>query len=280
MKRRINIGLLACLSLGLGTECHQNTASQETTEKDTIVTTAEEDHEPLIAEAITQQGPVEILLPTQYRKESGYPNIVDATDWYALYLNKETNQWQLEKKALEISYDVDPCTGDSILVVEPFKEAILFINGVENLQIAPETILTDRMLLPERNVAFQLNGNDYTLLPMGRSIDENGNDVSAEEQKAKSEADVMYNAIEAYQLSISTGTGSPMMIATQDEIKSDGRTPKLLWAGDLNGDGLPDVIVDIADWYESQQILFFLSDKNDQEHFLRKVAEIMVSNDC
>lgn len=226
------------------------------------------------------QHPVQILLPTRYRKEAGYPENTDKADWHALYFDGETKQWAIENAALNISYGIDECVGDSILIIQNYKNALLFIRGIDDLVNKPVTILTDKLLLPDHHVSFDFAGKPYRLSCVGSYLDHDGSYLPSDTQRLKAEAALSDFVIENYQLYFSEAIGSTVLIATQGKIQSDGHTPKLIWAGDLNGDSLPDMIIDIADWYEAQQVLLLLSDRSDQEHFLKNVAELTVVNDC
>lgn len=249
--------------------------------KDNLVSINKTDREFLAeGELVKSKKKIEILLPTQYRKENGYPKNTDKKDWYALYFDEKSNVWKTENTILTLNYGMDNCVGDSVMIIENFKNALLFIRGLNELNETPLTALSNKMLLPDRNLSFELSGKSYQFYAVGNYMDENENYLPTEVQKLKSEEELKENSIGFYQLSFSHKDGAIQLIATKEKIQSDGNTPRLLWAGDLNGDELPDLIIDIADWYESREIQLFLSDDKNNNQVLEKIAELWVVNDC
>lgn len=208
---------------------------------------------------------VEILLPVQYRKEStGYPKNVNKKDWHEIYKEEKTNIWKISKADLKISYGRDECVGEDVMIINSgHKDAVLFFTPFEGLSENMETILEDKLLIPGNSVNFKMNGNNYILSFSGKINNEEANPISK---------------TDGFTLSFSSDKVKKYTIAVMSELSDD--TPKIIWAGDLNDDDLPDMILDLSEDYESSHLFFFLSDKNDPIKPLKKIGDALVVFDC
>lgn len=275
----LNFCILLCLSINVFScsDSPQNEAAQEP--KDSIANNTSDDA-PLDETAISFPENVSILLPTQYRKEStGYPQNVKDKEWYEIYKDEKSNKWMVEKADLKISYSRDECVGEDVMIIKSKHEnAVLFFTPFEGLSKNPTTILDDKMLFPWHDVSFDFNGKNYLLSPIGSCLDENGQIMTTDELKAKTNEELENNArISGYRLFFGNPEKSQELVVIES---IEYATPRLIWAGDLNDDGLPDMILDLSDFYESQHLYFFISDKNDPEKPLKKLADLNVVNDC
>lgn len=223
---------------------------------------------------------VEILLPVQYRKEStGYPKNVKDKDWYELYKDSQTGKWLIAKAELKISYGRDECVGEDVMIIKSKHEgAILFFTPFEGLSENPQTVLENKMLIPGMQVDFKMNDKNYSLSPSGTLYDDEEKTISAAQLPKDSEGAIYIPQIKKFSLSFDLDNAKSYSIAEVEEMQSVN--PKIIWAGDLNGDNLPDMILDLSDFYESRHLYFFLYDKNDPEKPLKKIADLQVVNDC
>lgn len=223
---------------------------------------------------------VQILIPTQYRKEStGYPKNVKGKEWYELYKDAKSGKWVIGKADLKISYGRDECVGEDVMIVKSkHEDAVLFFTPFASLSENPVTALEDKMLFPEHNVSFSFNGKNYRLSPMGSCLDEKGQMMTADELKSKTGEELDNNTkISGYRLAFGNEGNTHELVMVES---IEFATPRLIWAGDLNNDGLPDLILNIPDFYESQHLFFFLSDPTDAQHPFKKIADLKVTNDC
>ena len=209
---------------------------------------------------------VKTILPAMpYRKEGKvYPITVKGKDWYEIYKDTKTNQWKIRKADLKISYGFDECAGVDIMTIHSkHKNSVLFFTPFDGLNQNPITLLEDKSLIPRKEIGFIMNGNNYELSLSGKIYNEEGNPNSE---------------TKSFTLSFSSEKVKKYSIAVMSERSDD--TPKIIWAGDLNDDGLPDMILDLSEDYESRHIFFFLSDKNDKQKPLKKVGDAWVVFDC
>lgn len=222
---------------------------------------------------------VSMLLPTQYRKEStGYPKNLKDTTWMELYKDEKSGKWIIGKADLQISYGRDECVGEDVMIVRSkHHNAVLFFTQFEVLTENPETILENKALFPEHFISFKFKNIEYSLSPMGNVLDENRYIIPASSVREKTEQDLTDSQITDYTLGFSAGEKSFNLVKL-DTIEFS--TPKIVWLGDLNGDNLPDMILDLSGFYEAQHFFFFLSDPSDKEKPLKKIADLQVVNDC
>lgn len=224
---------------------------------------------------------VAMLLPTQYRKEStGYPKGVKEKEWYEFYKDEKSGKWIVAKADLKITYDRDECVGEDVMIIKSNHEnAVFFFTPFEGLSKNIETAITETPIFPGSIVSFKLNNQEYKLSALSSVKDNDGNYIPENQFKNKSEEEKADFIFKDYQLSfIDLTNNTEIELVKIPEIQY--ATPTLIWAGDLNGDGLPDAVLSLPDFYESQHIFFFISDKNDKEKPLKKVADLMVVNDC
>lgn len=224
---------------------------------------------------------VEMILPTQYRKEStGYPRGVKDKEWYEMYKDEKSGKWIVAKADLKISYGRDECVGEDVMIIKSNHEnAVFFFTPFEGLSMDITTAIEDKPIYPGHEVNFTMNGTNYRFAGSGKVFDrDTEKELSPEELQHKKTEDLEYSLLKDYCAWFDIRESAYYNIVQIGEIQ--GATPTLIWAGDLNDDGLPDAIFSLPDFYESQHVFFFLSDKNDKKKPLKKVADLKVVNDC
>lgn len=275
----LNIGiLLCCLAVSVsscnnGTKKADSASDTATNTQDTLQAFVSENKQANIA--FTKN--VDILLPRRYRKDStGYPKNVKDKEWYEIYKDPKTKKWTIAKAELKSSFVLDECIGeDAMLIKSEHENAVLFFTSFDGLSEIPETVLENKPLIPGMPVNFKMNDKNYSL--SASATDDEGNVLSADKLPLDSEGNV-YLYAKNYKLNFGSEEAKSYSIAEVEEMRDVN--PKVVWAGDLNGDGLPDMILDLSDDYESYHLYFFLSDKNDPQKPLKKIGDGMVVFDC
>lgn len=274
-----NITLLYFLAIGLWTL----SACQSKINLDTKENSAPSEIEANVDLEPETIAPKEVflLLPSQYREEStGYPQNVGTKDRFELYRDEDSGHWLIGKADLIISYGRDECVGEDVMIIKSKHEgAVLFFTAFEGLVLGElNTILENKSIFPDRPLDFEFNGTEYSLLPRGSVQDDDGIILLSEDIQNLDEEELDYTYITSYRLSFGSDAIAPYPLAAIEAIQS--KAPKVVWAGDINQDGLPDMVLDLSDFYESSHLFLFLSDKNDEERPLKKAADLKVVNDC
>lgn len=149
-------------------------------------------------------------------------------------------------------------TGWQVSTAIKDSNVVLFagLNGikegpVEDIKIPKEA------LQPGTDRSFYFKGNTYSL------------QVKADAKKARSGETIYYN----YQLTISyTSNGKEVQQLLVSHAQVDEVMPYLLFIGDINSDGLPDLLLDTTGHYNVVTPTLYLSDKTKTEGFLQVVA--------
>ncbi|MDR2145505.1 MAG: hypothetical protein LBE91_03470, partial [Tannerella sp.] len=173
---------LCCLAIGLSS-CRNGTKDKNSGQATDTVSVAKTDTTKVATVPIPFPANVEILLPTQYRKEStGYPKNVKDKEWYELYKDSKTNDWKIGKAELKITYGRDECAGEDVMIIKSnHEDAKLFFTPFEGLSENLVTVLENKMLFPMRDVSFNFNGKEYRLSPLAYCLDENGQIMTTNE---------------------------------------------------------------------------------------------------
>lgn len=267
------------VSLLFGISCQNGTKNTDNV-SDTIVAKQDSTQLPTtetVEKIIPFPENVEILLPMAYRKDdTDYPVTVKGKEWYEIYKNNKNGKWIIAKADLKVSYDNDPCSGLDVMIIDSkHKDAVLFFTPFEGLSESVETILENKPLIPGNSVNFKMNDKNYSLSVS--ATNDAGNTLSADKLPKDSEGNI-YLYAKNFKLSFSSDGAKSYSIAEVEEMHDVN--PKIIWAGDLNNDGLPDMILDLSEDYESRHLYFFLSDQNDSEKPLKKIGDGRVVFDC
>lgn len=275
MKHYLSATLIFTALAGMFVQCQKAVVAEENQQSE-ITKTAGKSESTI---GTNSPSDLSILIPTSYRKTSkGYPKNVENKNWFELYKEEKTGKWLIGKADLQISYDRDECSGDDVMILKSKNEnAVLFFTNFKGLNENPETILENKPLFPEHNISFKFKGTEYKLVPVGNVLDDQQHIIPTSMVRQKTDQELADSQITNYLLSFSFDDQS-YNLATIDKIEFS--TPKIIWIGDLNGDDLPDMILDLSDSYEAQHLFFYLSDPTDKEKPLKKVGDILVVSDC
>ncbi len=221
---------------------------------------------------------IEILLPAFYRKTDDYPDNLTTTNWHELYYDENKHSWKTAVADLKMVCIMDECTGDSAINISTDRDALLLLSGFDNLMESPVTAMTDKFLFPGHSLLFSLNKKIYNLLPTGNYVNEKGVTIPLNEINNKTENELADDMITSYSLALREDGKEPFNIIQLKILEYT--SPRLLWAGDINRDGFPDLILDLPEYTESRGVYLFLSDIKDIEKPLKMVAYRLVVSDC
>lgn len=277
--RKISVGLVA-LSLSIAFISCKNEGKVEAEILDnvavepTVVVKDTTTIQPLLSKEI------ELLLPTQYRETStGYPTNFTDKVWYEVYRDTVSELIKISKANLKVSYGLDECVGENVMIISSKNEyARLFFTEFEGMTKKPVTLLSEKLLIPEHRLSFKFKGKDYVFSATGTVYDDQREMLPSEEVKQLEGEDVYVSEMRDYKLMFSTSDGISYQLAYEEHL--EGTVPEVVWVGDLNGDNLPDLVLDLSNFYEEKHLYLFLSDVEDKSKPLKKVADFVVVNDC
>ena len=172
----------------------------------------------------------------------------------------ENNAYYLKQTKITFKDDVDDCSGDATLSLVS-EAKFLFLNFTNyNKNKIQSILLKDREMLPNEKFTFDFGSKQYELEAFGeKGIDE-------------------YN-VKNYSLVYSI-KGMTRKQTIVNIPKIEGTSVQLLFIGDLDGDGKPDIILNAPSNYENQIIMVFLSSTAKKGDYLRCEAQKSDWFDC
>lgn len=255
---------------------HSEDISENENLLDTLVTGTTDN----IEEFIDFPSNIRMILPTQYRKEgTGYPRDVEGNSWLEFYKDKKSKQWKIGEAKLNTSYGFDECVGLDIMIIKSQHEnAIFFFTPFSGLSEELVTLIEDKNLYPTQQLDILLNGQKFEFSAQGNVLnEETGKPFTQDEIKERSEADWVGSTIQEYSIQYTTNEGVFSLVKIP---LLEGSDPNIVWIGDMNGDGIPDLILNAPSFYEGEHTYFFLSDPTDKDEPIKMVSEAEVMNDC
>ena len=257
----IILSILALIAVG----CKQATKKQqqaETANNEEIVSEGAEEQfdEVELDMRIVPQFPensniktdVEISLSHDDDRERDNFNSMLSEEWYDFYKDSITKKYFLKKADIRIKSYYNDCWGDSVKYVDSQRKPLIFIKGIipQNEEIFTIPVKKRRVWVGEK-YSFSFNEKTYTFRGDGNTI--------KSEMAHTDDGLERWDEVENYKLYLSEeGKAEQLIVA----IPAFNNTfVKILWIGDLDGDGKPDFILDTSRHYEEETVLLFLSSK-------------------
>ncbi len=173
--------------------------------------------------------------------------------WFGLF--KNSKGWYLKQTNLKTAREYDPIvddengkkTGIAVTVSNP-DTSLLLVSGLEYLRErqVPAFNLGKNQINPGEEVTFNYKGNTYRLWATGK------------QEKVDPAFDEL--TVSDYKLYLSTTRNGQEVKQLLVEIPAfDATMVQVLFAGDIDGDGFPDLFLDTADHYNVSNIALYLS---------------------
>jgi len=210
----------------------------------------------------------EIDLNKEYKADILRPGNIESIDgidlqseWWGLF-NKGEGEWRLEKTIVKATpahnpmidqegeastFDISVSNENPCLLLWSDID-FLFEHDIEEIEIE------SKKLMPEETVAFTYYSVQYELFAYGEEGE--------------------YGNIENYTLSITRNDGgynSAQSIASHDFF--DDTMVEILFIGDIDGDDIPDLIIDDSHKYSYSKPVLFLSRLGNEAKIFVKVGE-------
>jgi len=187
--------------------------------------------------------------------------------WFGLYQTEKGYELIPSRISIEsindaIVDDKDQKTGKKVSVDEP-SEPLFLVKGLKNLKsgLVKTVFSGKKFLYPAESISFKLGGkNYYNLTAFGEVKDREG---------GKPFEIIISN----YSIKISRSPWEYSQVLVSFDLLAMDGIPTLLWAGDLDGDGKLDLLMDLTNHYNLTVYTLFLSSLSEGNNLLKKAAE-------
>lgn len=223
-----------------------------------------------------------LVMPMVYRTAPyDYPKNINSKRWIELSGVSGEQQWKLSDVTLVVKNEGrDPCSGiETISVASENKNAVLFFTDFPGLNKDAKTLVHTKLLLPGQTHELVLADRTYQFVVKGKAYaftESGSNEIAEYIFDEDGNANIDY--IRDFEVVLRTPEGTDISVLKIKDIHD--RQPKLIWAGDLNGDQIPDFFIDASDDYENDNYYFLLSDPEDPKNPVKKAAYLERVFDC
>lgn len=268
--------LLLSLSLALLFSCGEKestTAAGPPTDHQVLADTADTPEEaevvPVAKETVVldttglspePETPLKLLMEGTYHKNEVWRG-AERKQWLGLY--HENGQYVLRPASLQIHIVQDPIADNQGVhsgrqVVAADSNAVFLLTGLKQYAAVVDTVAISRHTLPaNKELSFTFKGKNYHIRSFGDSTQASTGEFSYQRYGWKA-------------VGIKKGKKIEQLLA-EDEGFVDS-IYVLLWAGDLDDDGIPDLLLDLSNHYNVSRYALFLSSKAERGKLYKKVA--------
>lgn len=206
---------------------------------------------------------IKILLTGSFHKEEVWQG-AQHKEWLALTF--ENGNYILQPAKLSVKPVYDPIVDQDTLhisgrMVSGDKENIVvFITGLTDFRKGKIDTVTfeEDVLAPSKKISLPFKKGSYNLQAFGDSSLVNG---------------AGYYSIKDYGWKVSgIKKGKKIEQVLAEDKEFDAATYVLLWMGDLDNDGIPDIIADLSNDYNGSKITLFLSSRAPKNKLYFKAA--------
>ena len=207
-----------------------------------------------------EKRPYKILIPFDYR-QCKVDTLIDDT-WVELY--KKGQKYYLSKAEYTIGKEWDGIIGDSVSTLTSERDVILYVNHLPSkmgkvnsvyLHIAPNSFLDSFYLEPGTPLRFTFEGKHYELTTKEKVFTKHGN--------------------QSYEGVILLNGKQIVRRTNLDKVDYS-----LMFAGDIDGDGKLDLVIDFRSDTGEFKVVLFLSSCALPGQPVRQVGEIDDQYDC
>lgn len=249
-----NFNLLLVLPF-LFTACTEENSSNKSSTKESIL-----DAEPAsVVEDTTRQQPiVEVSDDVRFVFSGGFvPSDFKMSDWIGIYVDENgmyCKPTQAKIKAVRDMWNEDENNLDATIIEDKSEIPSVFLfSGItvpENFRVNSFNNIPNRILIGNSTKL-----GDYTLKANGEVTQENQLPLT-------------------YRLTImGSKNGKKVEQVIVDHEFLDDAMTAIMWVGDLDADGIPDMIIDMSHKYSYSAPALFLSSQANEGDILKLVAE-------
>lgn len=233
-------------------------------EKGKVYVTYEADTTSLAPEPAT---PLKLMLEGSFHKQEVWQD-AEKKAWLGVFY--ENGRYFLRPTKLLVNPTYDPVfdsdqevDGRRIIsgreVISQDSNTVFFLTGLHKYREGElDTVSFTRSIIPaHKTLAYTFNGKPYTIKAYGDSTLISGNEYSYRNYGWKVSG-------------FKRGKRLEQTLAEDEQFNESIYT--LLWAGDLDRDGIPDLLIDVSNHYNVSSIALFLSSMADRGKLYKKVA--------
>lgn len=207
---------------------------------------------------------VNILWTGVFHGDEVDPNLQKKT-WFGLFKNGNKYSFSETNIAIKHAYDavldedesqqtgweVDTTIKDTCVVL------VERLPGFKNKNV--ESVHTPQNIFPQEDFEFQFQGTQYKLSATGK--------------KKKEHPDSNWWVVSDYKLYLTTLVDGKEMTELLTAKKSfDDQMIKIIFAGDLDGDGKLDLVIDTASHYNVSSLTLYLSKSGERSRIIKPVG--------
>ncbi|MCP2045179.1 hypothetical protein [Pontibacter sp. HSC-36F09] len=205
-----------------------------------------------------------IMIEGRFHKHEVWQG-AEQKSWMALV--QQDSIFRLQPSHLQVTTFFDPVY-DKGRQVQSGREVrgehqntLFFVTGIAKLQESEiDTVgYSNQVILPNTAIDLRYKGETYTLSASGDSIQQEGSESYS---------------VQNYKWTVS-GTKNGRRIS--QELASDENFESaiyvLLWVGDLDRDGIPDLLADLSNHFNATKVTLFLSSLADKGKLYKQVAD-------
>lgn len=217
---------------------------------------------------ITALDSVEMLLPGG-RYTIGKESKIINNSWKEFYRDSITGNYYVDRAKYTVNTYIDECLEMECEYIESNRNALFFIN-MPTLKngIVDSIPIGTGYIAPETPMVIDFNSSKYTISVFAELSAENKGDYEPNKE---------YSYWCNYKMTLCKDNSQEVELFNID--KFDDSILRLLFAGDIDGDGKLDLIFDSHINYEEESITLFLSSLADNG-IITRVAEASISYDC
>lgn len=204
-----------------------------------------------------------IIKPGHYHKNE-IPDKITTQNWLGLF--KEESKYTIETTSINITnihdtvLDLENKKTGKKIVANNTKECYLLMNNLSQIserEITP--ILTESITIhPEKPYTFQMNNTSYTL-------------SSTADEYDPLNLNINYFKAKGYKLYLkSLKNETKQLLLAQNEFHN--QMIQILFIGDLDGDNIPDVLIDSSNHFNKTTPTLYLSKEAPKKDILKIVS--------
>ncbi|GHU98903.1 hypothetical protein FACS1894159_02100 [Bacteroidia bacterium] len=195
-----------------------------------------------------------------------------AMDIHALYRDSPSGSYFIVPVAIAPLFSENNCTGGTDVSLQTDKgdhNYIALLSGLKSYNRemfadvfdsdTPEGEIPETILEPGRKLSFEYDDHRYSLKASAAGRDQRDNPTG-------------------YELRFSRDNRTSQRLVRIDHL--NGTTPQLIFAGDLDGDGRPDLIISEGSDYEDHFWVLYLSSCAAEGELVQAVAGDAEARDC